>query len=94
MPAEGALSATASQTVIKRMSRESRYTAVTRVNVLLKREKLVQRYLRNNPVSTSAQHAASARAVPLEGLEPPTLSLGRNCSSIELQRLTARVYLV
>lgn len=25
--------------------------------------------------------------VPLEGLEPPTLSLGRNCSSIELQRL-------
>jgi hypothetical protein len=26
--------------------------------------------------------------VPLEGLEPPTLSLGRNCSSIELQRLT------
>ncbi len=24
--------------------------------------------------------------VPLEGLEPPTLSLGRNCSSIELQR--------
>lgn len=27
--------------------------------------------------------------VPLEGLEPPTLSLGRNCSSIELQRLTA-----
>ena len=33
-----------------------------------------------------------AFAVPLEGLEPPTLSLGRNCSSIELQRLTARVY--
>lgn len=30
--------------------------------------------------------------VPLEGLEPPTLSLGRSCSSIELQRLTARVY--
>jgi site-specific DNA recombinase len=30
--------------------------------------------------------------VPLEGLEPPTLSLGRNCSSIELQRLTARFY--
>ncbi len=29
--------------------------------------------------------------VPLEGLEPPTLSLGRNCSSIELQRLTAQV---
>ncbi len=28
----------------------------------------------------------SAREVPLEGLEPPTLSLGRNCSSIELQR--------
>ena len=24
--------------------------------------------------------------VPLEGVEPPTLSLGRNCSSIELQR--------
>jgi site-specific DNA recombinase len=29
--------------------------------------------------------------VPLEGLEPPTLSLGRNCSSIELQRLTGKV---
>lgn len=27
--------------------------------------------------------------VPLEGLEPPTLSLGRNCSSIELQRRDA-----
>lgn len=25
--------------------------------------------------------------VPLEGLEPPTVCLGRNCSSIELQRL-------
>ena len=32
--------------------------------------------------------------VPLEGLEPPTISLGRNCSSIELQRLTARFYRV
>ena len=29
--------------------------------------------------------------VPLEGLEPPTCSLGRNCSSIELQRLAPRV---
>ena len=29
--------------------------------------------------------------VPLEGLEPPTVSLGRNCSSIELQRLAFRV---
>ncbi len=29
---------------------------------------------------------------PLEGLEPPTVSLGRNCSSIELQRLARRVY--
>ncbi len=28
--------------------------------------------------------------VPLEGLEPPTVSLGRNCSSIELQRLADR----
>ena len=28
--------------------------------------------------------------MPLEGLEPPTLSLGRNCSSIELQRLTRK----
>ena len=36
--------------------------------------------------------AAGERAVPLEGLEPPTLSLGRNCSSIELQRLTGRFY--
>ena len=30
--------------------------------------------------------------VPLEGVEPPTLSLGRNCSSIELQRLAGTVY--
>ncbi len=29
--------------------------------------------------------------VPLEGLEPPTLSLGRSCSSIELQRQASRV---
>ena len=29
---------------------------------------------------------ARHHTVPLEGLEPPTLSLGRNCSSIELQR--------
>lgn len=28
---------------------------------------------------------------PLEGLEPPTVCLGRNCSSIELQRLTRQV---
>ena len=27
--------------------------------------------------------------VPPEGLEPPTVSLGRNCSSIELQRLAS-----
>ena len=32
------------------------------------------------------------QAVPLEGLEPPTVSLGRNCSSIELQRLAPTVY--
>lgn len=31
--------------------------------------------------------------VPLEGVEPPTLSLGRNCSSIELQRREHSVYL-
>lgn len=31
--------------------------------------------------------SSNTRLVPLEGLEPPTLSLGRNCSSIELQRL-------
>lgn len=30
--------------------------------------------------------------VPLEGLEPPTVSLGRNCSSIELQRLARQCY--
>ena len=30
--------------------------------------------------------------VPLEGLEPPTLSLGRSCSSIELQRPAHRFY--
>jgi hypothetical protein len=31
------------------------------------------------------------KVVPLEGLEPPTVSLGRNCSSIELQRLAQSV---
>ena len=31
------------------------------------------------------------RLVPLEGLEPPTVCLGRNCSSIELQRLARQV---
>ena len=36
--------------------------------------------------------SSDLHSVPLEGLEPPTLSLGRNCSSIELQRLTRRVY--
>ncbi len=39
-----------------------------------------------------AQSSSKAYMVPLEGLEPPTLSLGRNCSSIELQRLGERVY--
>jgi hypothetical protein len=39
-----------------------------------------------------AQGSREQLLVPLEGLEPPTLSLGRNCSSIELQRLTHRVY--
>lgn len=29
--------------------------------------------------------------VPLEGFEPPTCSLGRSCSSVELQRLARRV---
>lgn len=38
------------------------------------------------------ENCSKPRLVPLEGLEPPTLSLGRNCSSIELQRLTARFY--
>jgi site-specific DNA recombinase len=35
-----------------------------------------------------AEGSSQILLVPLEGLEPPTLSLGRNCSSIELQRLT------
>jgi site-specific DNA recombinase len=39
----------------------------------------------------SALGSRDEHLVPLEGLEPPTLSLGRNCSSIELQRLTRRV---
>ena len=39
-----------------------------------------------------AQGSREQLLVPLEGLEPPTLSLGRNCSSIELQRLTGRFY--
>jgi hypothetical protein len=33
---------------------------------------------------------SNTHGVPLEGLEPPTVSLGRNCSSIELQRLADR----
>src|SRR5690606_14147342 len=43
-------------------------------------------------LATYETYVARHHMVPLEGLEPPTLSLGRNCSSIELQRLTARVY--
>ena len=42
--------------------------------------------------AVSARGETSKSSVPLEGLEPPTVSLGRNCSSIELQRLAARVY--
>jgi hypothetical protein len=37
-----------------------------------------------------ADRWSNASLVPLEGLEPPTVSLGRNCSSIELQRLAVR----
>ena len=36
---------------------------------------------------SQAQGSEDEHLVPLEGLEPPTVSLGRNCSSIELQRL-------
>ena len=39
-------------------------------------------------LAISGLREREAGSVPLEGLEPPTLSLGRNCSSIELQRLT------
>ena len=39
-----------------------------------------------------ALFSSKTSLVPLEGLEPPTLSLGRNCSSIELQRLERPVY--
>lgn len=39
--------------------------------------------------STTARFSLN---VPLEGLEPPTCSLGRSRSSIELQRLTRRAY--
>ncbi len=38
-------------------------------------------------VASVARCLSQIKMVPLEGLEPPTLSLGRNCSSIELQRL-------
>lgn len=44
---------------------------------------------------TSAEtvgNCSKPHMVPLEGLEPPTCSLGRSRSSIELQRLTNRVY--
>ena len=37
----------------------------------------------------SVQSVVKGVQTPLEGLEPPTVSLGRNCSSIELQRLAA-----
>jgi site-specific DNA recombinase len=36
---------------------------------------------------SSGEGSHHVPVVPLEGLEPPTVSLGRNCSSIELQRL-------
>lgn len=42
-------------------------------------DRRVQRLVRRNNI------------VPLEGLEPPTVCLGRNCSSIELQRLARPV---
>ena len=35
--------------------------------------------------------SSKSSMVPLEGFEPPTVSLGRNCSSVELQRLTQKV---
>ena len=38
-----------------------------------------------DPIS-QAQGSQERHLVPLEGLEPPTCSLGRSCSSIELQR--------
>jgi hypothetical protein len=38
---------------------------------------------------STRQNGVSSR-VPLEGFEPPTVSLGRNCSSIELQRRARR----
>ncbi len=40
-----------------------------------------------SPDLSSGEGSHHVRMVPLEGLEPPTVSLGRNCSSIELQRL-------
>ena len=46
--------------------------------------------INNDPTHLSTM-SRLITTVPLEGLEPPTLSLGRNCSSIELQRLTERV---
>ena len=41
---------------------------------------------------SASQGSNEGTLVPLEGLEPPTLSLGRSCSSIELQRQVRRVY--
>lgn len=48
---------------------------------------LTRRLCRDSAVAYVATH----HSVPLEGLEPPTVCLGRNCSSIELQRLARQV---
>ena len=47
----------------------------------------VQSYMRKNQKWMRRDSSRQVHLVPLEGLEPPTVSLGRNCSSIELQRL-------
>lgn len=56
------------------------------------RDALSQRPTRRCDVPSSFMGEWPEDVVPLEGLEPPTVSLGRNCSSIELQRLARRVY--
>ena len=48
---------------------------------------LTARWEKQGPETTGPTSTAGGGKVPLEGVEPPTLSLGRNCSSIELQRL-------
>lgn len=73
---------------------DPRETDVARRDVHLAARPGTNQTLMNAKVLRTRCRATNLRfpMVPLEGFEPPTVSLGRNCSSVELQRLTRRAY--